>query len=133
MLDVDEFKSYNDRFGHPAGDEALRIIGAILKENLRGADVAARYGGEEFCVLLPETGIEEAGAIAERIRSNIEQTEFPKRRVTVSIGIASRTQETGSVQDLVSASDKALYHAKRQGRNNVQIYGPALDVGDNVH
>jgi diguanylate cyclase (GGDEF)-like protein len=133
MIDVDEFKSYNDKHGHPAGDEALKIVGSILKENLRGADVAARYGGEEFSVLLPETTSEEAAVIAERIRSHVEQTEFPKRRVTVSIGIASRSDEVVSIPDLIAAADKALYEAKRQGRNNVQIYRQALDAGENVH
>jgi diguanylate cyclase (GGDEF)-like protein len=133
MLDVDQFKSYNDRFGHPAGDEALHLIGVILKENLRGADVAARYGGEEFSILLPETAVEEAETIAERIRNHVEQTEFPKRKVTISIGIAGRSEEASSVRDLISAADKALYQAKQKGRNNVQIYRPAADAGDNVH
>ena len=131
MIDVDEFKSYNDRYGHPEGDEALRIVGRILKESLRGADVAARYGGEEFSVLLPETAIEEAGVIAERIRGRVEQTEFPKRRVTISIGVASISDKVGTVRELISAADKALYQAKQKGRNNVQIFRPA--AGDEVH
>lgn len=133
MLDVDEFKSYNDRFGHPAGDEALRIVGAILQQNLRGADVAVRYGGEEFSVLLPDTNVEEAEAIAERIRSHVERTEFPKRKVTVSIGVASRSSDDGEVADLVLAADKALFRAKKSGRNNVQVYDQILDGGENVH
>ena len=112
MLDVDEFKSYNDRYGHPAGDEALEMIGQVLRENLRGADVAARYGGEEFSVLLPETNTEEAQAIAERIRKHVEDTKFPKRRVTVSIGIASLGGELTEVKALVKAADDALYRAK---------------------
>ena len=119
MLDVDEFKSYNDRYGHPAGDEALELIGQILRENLRGADVAARYGGEEFSVLLPETNLEEAQAIAERIRSNIETADFHYRRVTASIGIARCSAELCVSTDVVAAADKALYQAKRTGRNRV--------------
>ncbi len=130
MLDVDEFKSYNDRFGHPAGDEALRIVGTILKETVRGADVAARYGGEEFSVLLPETSSSEAAVIAERIRVRVEQTEFPDRKVTVSIGIATFTDAFANPDDLISAADKALYRAKGQGRNNVQIFDPVKDGGD---
>lgn len=122
MLDLDEFKPYNDRFGHPAGDEALILVARLLKEALRGADVAARYGGEEFSVLLPQTTIEEAKTIAERIRIKIESTDFPKRKVTVSIGIASHSAAVNSVRDLISAADKALYDAKDGGRNNVQIY-----------
>lgn len=134
MLDVDEFKTYNDRFGHPAGDEALRIVGRILKENLRGADVAARYGGEEFSVLLPATSGEEAEAIAERIRRQAEDTKFPKRRVTLSIGVASLSPEIDTVAKLFSAADTALYQAKQNGRNAVHTYrGLALDPGEQVH
>jgi diguanylate cyclase (GGDEF)-like protein len=134
MLDVDEFKSYNDRYGHPAGDEALEMIGQILRENLRGADVAARYGGEEFSVLLPETSAEEAQAIAERIRRHVEGTKFPKRKVTVSIGIASLGGNINSVSELVSTADTALYQAKRAGRNNVKVYSDTtVDAGENVH
>ncbi len=133
MIDVDEFKSYNDRYGHPAGDQALEIVGRILKENLRGADVAARYGGEEFSVLLPDTGVEEAGAIAERIRSQVEQTVFPKRRVTVSIGVASRSDQITSAKELVESADRALYRAKNTGRNTVHIYDSDEDAGENVH
>lgn len=133
MLDVDEFKSYNDRFGHPAGDEALRTVGSILRQNLRGADVAVRYGGEEFSVLLPNTSTDEALAIAQRIRSHVERTDFPHRRVTISIGVASRTSELDVVDDLISAADKALFRAKKSGRNNVQIYDPLIDGGENIH
>jgi len=122
MLDVDEFKSYNDSFGHPAGDAALKIVAGILNDAVRGEDVAARYGGEEFSILLPQTTSAEAAAIAERIRRQIEKTEFPKRRVTVSIGIASSANETGSPEELINAADSALYEAKNQGRNNVQIF-----------
>ena len=133
MLDVDEFKSYNDRFGHPAGDEALRIVGAVLKDAVRGADVAARYGGEEFSILLPETTNSEARVIAERIRQNVDQAEFPNRKVTVSIGIATYSESLKTAVELVDAADKALYRAKEEGRNNVQIFDSALDAGDRIH
>ena len=134
MLDVDEFKSYNDRYGHPAGDEALEMIGQILRENLRGADVAARYGGEEFSVLLPETSVDEAQAIAERIRKHVEETKFPKRKVTVSIGIATLGGNTDSVKELVSAADVALYEAKNAGRNNIKVFNEStMDPNENVH
>jgi diguanylate cyclase (GGDEF)-like protein len=132
MLDVDEFKSYNDRFGHPAGDNALRIIGSILKDTVRGADVAARYGGEEFSVLLPETTSVEAAVIADRIRRRVEETEFPKRKVTVSIGVATRSEDVRTADELVNAADKALYKAKESGRNRILIYDPAIGSGDSV-
>lgn len=122
MIDVDEFKSYNDSFGHIEGDKALQIVGACLKETLRGADVAARYGGEEFSILLPQTTSEEAAVIAERIRERVEKECFATRPVTVSIGIASSSLSLNAPRDLISAADKALYAAKRNGRNNVQIY-----------
>jgi diguanylate cyclase (GGDEF)-like protein len=113
MLDVDDFKSYNDTFGHPAGDAALKIVAGILKDILRGADVAARYGGEESV---------EAAAIAERLRQRIEHTEFPKRRITISIGIASCSKEIDTPEDVIAAADHALYEAKNNGRNKVRTY-----------
>jgi len=122
MLDVDHFKSYNDTYGHPAGDTALKMVAHVIRDTLRGADVAARFGGEEFSILLPQTNAEEASAIAERIRHNIENADFPHRRVTTSIGVASCSAELCVSTDLVSAADKALYEAKRQGRNRVETY-----------
>lgn len=122
MIDVDDFKSYNDAFTHPEGDKALRIVGQLMKETLRSADVAARYGGEEFSILLPQTTLSEAFTIAERIREKVERHDFPNRRVTVSIGIAVLSPKLSTPQALISAADKALYKAKQLGRNNVQIY-----------
>jgi diguanylate cyclase (GGDEF)-like protein len=122
MLDVDHFKSYNDNFGHPAGDEALKLVGKVIRDTLRGADVAARFGGEEFSILLPQTTGEEAIAIAERIRHNIENTDFPHRQVTASIGVASCSAELCISADLVDAADRALYEAKRRGRNRIQEF-----------
>ena len=121
MIDVDEFKSYNDTFGHTEGDRALQIVARCLREVLRGADVAARYGGEEFSILLPQTTLSEAYLIAERVRQKIEQTPFPKRKVTVSIGVASCPPKC-TLNDLISAADRALYEAKHGGRNLVRIY-----------
>jgi len=130
MIDVDSFKAFNDSFGHPEGDKVLKIVGQVLRETLRGADVAARYGGEEFSILLPQTTSEEAHTIAERIRSRIEETDFIHRVVTVSIGIASCSMELNSADSLIAAADKALYEAKRVGRNNVMIY-ENLEVAEN--
>ncbi|MDQ3632995.1 MAG: diguanylate cyclase [Acidobacteriota bacterium] len=123
MIDVDNFKAYNDTYSHPEGDKALKIVGHTLKKTLRGADVASRYGGEEFSILLPQTNIEEALTIAERIRKNVEDTEFPNRQVTVSIGIVGASLKLNTPEDLILAADKALFIAKDKGRNNVQIYG----------
>jgi diguanylate cyclase (GGDEF)-like protein len=134
MLDVDQFKSYNDNFGHPAGDTALKIVASILQDILRGDDVAARYGGEEFAILLPQTTSTEAAAIAERLRQRIEHTEFPKRKVTVSIGIASCSNEIDTPHDLIGAADHALYEAKNHGRNNVRIYdGFGKSFSEKIH
>ncbi len=129
MIDVDDFKSYNDSFSHPEGDKALKLVAHSLKETLRGADVAARYGGEEFSILLPQTTLDEAKTIAERVRENVEKTKFNKRQVTVSIGIASCSQVICDAQEIIAAADKALYRAKELGRNNVQSFED-LDKND---
>ena len=126
MIDVDHFKTYNDEFGHPAGDDALTGVGHVIRETLRSADVAARYGGEEFSILLPQTTGEEAAAIAERIRANVENKNFTHRQVTISIGVASCAADVCSSKVLVSAADKALYEAKRRGRNMVLAFEAML-------
>ena len=123
MIDVDDFKSYNDQFLHPEGDKALKIVGHCLRETLRGADVAARYGGEEFSILLPQTTLDEARVIAERIRTSIETAEFPHRQVTVSIGIATLAGDIDSVEKLIECADKALFDAKKDGKNQVNVFG----------
>ena len=122
MIDVDDFKSYNDKFGHTEGDKTLQIVGICLKDTLRGADVAARYGGEEFSVLLPQTTLAEAARIGERIRKRVESTQFSNRQVTISIGVASCFNNICTEQEIVKWADNALYEAKRHGRNNVQVY-----------
>jgi diguanylate cyclase (GGDEF)-like protein len=95
--------------------------------------VPARYGGEEFAILLPQTNADEAETIAERIRRNVELTEFPKRKVTISVGIATRTAVLNNVPDLIDAADRALYQAKRLGRNQVRTFDPELDAGEKIH
>jgi diguanylate cyclase (GGDEF)-like protein len=134
MLDVDDFKSYNDSFGHQAGDAALKIAADVIKDSLRNEDVAARYGGEEFSVMLPQTSADEAAAIAERIRSRFESTAFPFRQVTVSIGIAAFTGEPQTSAQLINAADNALYGAKRSGRNAVKLFDAAEGTSaDHIH
>ena len=122
MIDVDDFKSYNDNFGHAEGDEALKLVAVCLRDALRGADVAIRYGGEEFSILLPQTTSEDAAVIGERIREKVASTEFPNRQVTISVGIASCPNIVCTAQEIMKWADEALYEAKRRGRNNVQVY-----------
>ncbi|SFR09825.1 diguanylate cyclase [Desulfoscipio geothermicus] len=123
MLDVDYFKIYNDTNGHPAGDEVLASIGKILTDLLRQCDTIIRYGGEEFLVILPQTGPDGASQVAEKIRRSIEEFPFPHResqpggKVTVSLGVASFPDHSFNVAELVELADKALYRAKREGRN----------------
>jgi diguanylate cyclase (GGDEF)-like protein len=119
ILDVDDFKSYNDTYGHPAGDQVLQKIAEVLQAISRQCDLAARYGGEEFAIILPETDGESAKIVAERFRSTIEVLPWHGRSVTVSIGIASRTATTCDAAQLVKQADEALYRSKYRGRNRV--------------
>jgi diguanylate cyclase (GGDEF)-like protein len=119
MLDVDHFKTYNDAFGHQAGDDALMKVAGVLKAELREVDCAARYGGEEFVALLPETSPEAAAEVAERICQAVRRTAFQGDPVTISVGVAAFPAQANSLEALIAAADGALYHAKRQGRDRV--------------
>ncbi|HMC05888.1 MAG TPA: diguanylate cyclase [Solirubrobacterales bacterium] len=125
MLDIDDFKSVNDTYGHLQGDEVLRMVGAVLDSESRGVDEPARYGGEEFAVALPETSRDGAIELAERIRSKIESREITRLdgsgtlRVTASLGTASIPGSAATAQQLIAAADAALYQAKRSGKNRV--------------
>jgi diguanylate cyclase (GGDEF)-like protein len=120
LIDIDHFKRVNDTHGHDAGDTALRILASELREEVRGVDTAARYGGEEFAIILPQAGPEGALAVAERLRTRIERTEVPGVGViTASLGIATFPLHASSRDLLVTAADRALYQAKRTGRNRV--------------
>ncbi len=121
LMDVDRFKTYNDTFGHPAGDEVLRSVARLIRENMRTEDYAARYGGEEFAILLPGTTEETAFEIAERIRGVVEEHQFPCRRVTLSIGVARYDARTMAPEKFVELADGALYAAKHAGRNRVVL------------
>jgi diguanylate cyclase (GGDEF) domain len=128
MIDIDDFKSYNDNNGHQAGDLALQITGHCLKAALRSADIASRYGGEEFCILLPQTSVAEAGVIADRIRHRVSTTHFPHGksqplgRVTISIGVATYSTIVNSAETVIAAADRALYQAKSLGKDRVEFY-----------
>jgi len=120
LFDVDHFKKFNDEHGHDQGDRVLQSLAASVKTTVRETDIACRYGGEEFFVILPETDLEGARVIAERVREEIEKTDVDGLNVTVSIGVA--TSKKGLVTDflkLIQSADKALYIAKDNGRNNV--------------
>lgn len=125
ILDVDNFKSVNDTYGHLQGDEVLRAIGKILLEEPRAIDEPARYGGEEFVVALPETGVDGAVELAERIRARLAATEIPlldgsgPLSVTASFGTATIPLSAATVRQLFAAADDALYEAKRSGKNRV--------------
>jgi diguanylate cyclase (GGDEF)-like protein len=130
MVDIDDFKAYNDAHGHQAGDLALEMTAQCLKTALRSADVAARYGGEEFSILLPQTGAAEALAIGERIRRRIERTQFPHGKsqplgtVTVSIGVSTFGPGLDAPVEIIYAADQALYSAKARGKNCIEAYQP---------
>jgi len=128
MIDIDDFKVYNDRNGHQAGDRALEITAQCLRAALRKVDVASRYGGEEFSILMPQTTLQEAGVIADRVRRKITETPFthgksqPLGAVTVSIGLSAFSPALDSAEAIVRAADRALYHAKSHGKNRAYAY-----------
>jgi diguanylate cyclase (GGDEF)-like protein len=132
MIDVDHFKAYNDRRGHPQGDRVLRTVARTIVSAVRATDVAARYGGEEFAVLLLDTGKDAAAAVGEKVRAAIEAVAFPYGeeqplgRVTISVGVACLPEDATSGSDLVERADLALYAAKRGGRNRVVAYAADL-------
>jgi diguanylate cyclase (GGDEF)-like protein len=123
MVDVDHFKKFNDSEGHVLGDEALKKIAQAFCTNLRKSDAVGRYGGEEFLLVLPETKLQSAKEIAERLRYNIEKISFQGQKeeayLTVSMGLAAFPEHGISADDLVQAADHGLYMAKQQGRNQI--------------
>jgi len=120
VLDIDNFKTYNDRLGHTLGDEAIKMVGGALRRYARKPVLACRYGGDEFCVILPGTGADTAAAIAERLRASVEASGSHERGITVSIGHASLAgHQFLSAEKLFDAADAALYTAKQAGRNRV--------------
>jgi len=131
MLDIDRFKNINDTYGHAIGDMALQCFAKTLREHVREVDVPARLGGEEFGILLPNTKLEEALVIAERVRHAIEMLRCEKEddicvTMTASIGAAEFVDKTKSLDDLFSNADTAMYKAKNKGRNRVEVFEPAL-------
>jgi diguanylate cyclase (GGDEF)-like protein len=125
IIDVDHFKAVNDRFGHAAGDRVLTIIAAVCRSAKRDSDTVARIGGEEFAVLLPETNLEAARVVAERLRHLVMEcaptVNGEKPELTVSVGVATATLGMSGTNALLQLADEALYQAKGTGRNRVCI------------
>jgi diguanylate cyclase (GGDEF)-like protein len=134
LFDLDHFKRYNDINGHPAGNDVLRRVSAILREECRETDLVARYGGEEMVILMPEASRRTAWEVAERIRRRLSADVFPYRgkpeggQVTLSAGVATFPVDAANEEELVSRADKSLYQAKNNGRNQVVSYEPPHKV-----
>ena len=128
MLDIDNFKVYNDMLGHQSGDKILKALANLIKNQSRKMDYVCRYGGEEFTIILPQTEKKEAFLIAERIRTDIERYVFvneeilPNKKLTASMGLSSFPEDGFSPSELILHSDKALYEAKQKGKNNTCCY-----------
>jgi diguanylate cyclase (GGDEF)-like protein len=131
MLDIDDFKEFNDSFGHPCGDRVLKSVSEVIRKNLRDMDIAARYGGEEFVVVLPETTCDGATMVAERIRVEVERVSHEIADMvhvnrTVSIGVATYPGSASTAQALLEAADSAMYRGKRAGKNTVVAAGSCV-------
>jgi len=126
MCDLDYFKQKNDTYGHLVGDEVLRSVAGILKQNVREVDLVGRYGGEEFSIAMPETSLQGGWQVGERIRLAVQESEFQiydeKIRITISIGVAAIAEAAHSMEELIDQADHALYSAKVKGRNRVEVY-----------
>jgi diguanylate cyclase (GGDEF)-like protein len=127
MLDIDRFKSHNDTFGHLAGDEVLRRLVRAVSGGLRAHDTLARFGGEEFAILMPGTAATAAVAVCERLRVVIASYPWPLGSVTASFGVATSAGDDESPEDILGRADRALYHAKRTGRDRV-VHERELDA-----
>jgi len=136
LLDIDNFKHYNDTNGHQFGDEVLKGIGRVLRDSVRSSDLAARYGGEEFVVVLPETRKEMAAVVAEKVRRSICERKFPNGEkqplglVSASFGVATFEDDAKSGEELIRASDESLYVSKERGRNCITVAGQSPRAGE---
>lgn len=132
MIDVDNFKNYNDTLGHTKGDEALKQLAGVIKNKSRKFDITARYGGEEFCIIMPSTSKENARLFSERLRIEVQNSFAnepllePARRLTISCGIATYPEDAANQSELISCADMALYAAKHAGKNNTCLYTASM-------
>jgi two-component system cell cycle response regulator len=138
LIDIDRFKTFNDRFGHLLGDEVLKAVATVIRSNTRDVDVVARYGGEEFCVILQEIGQEEIAAYAERVHAAVATVRIAvpgggPQGVTVSIGAAVSQGGEPDAQEFIRRADVALYRAKDSGRDRVCVWDAAGGGGDRAH
>jgi diguanylate cyclase (GGDEF)-like protein len=134
MLDVDDFKSFNDTYGHPAGNSVLRAVSKLLQRATRETDIVCRYGGEEFAAILPHTRGDEAMVMAERIREAIERAHWEKRSITISAGVCTLTPDMVDAEALTARADQAMYVSKNTGKNrstngSMELIPRNLDLG----
>lgn len=128
MIDIDRFKRFNGTYGHQAGDRVLAAIARLIRDTIRATDVPARYGGEELAVILPQTSLVNACGLAERLRAAVEGLKFQPRRathpvrVTISVGVATYPDHAASTAELIEGADRALFQAKRDGRNLIRAF-----------
>ncbi len=134
MLDIDYFKSINDRYGHDAGDDVLREFAVRIRKSIRGIDLACRYGGEEFVIVMPETDLHVAGMVAERLRRSIANEPFAIEKgakrieVTISIGISTLETKGEAIADVLKRADQALYRAKNDAATGLSRPRPDAEV-----
>ncbi|MGO9377619.1 MAG: diguanylate cyclase, partial [Dissulfurispiraceae bacterium] len=126
MIDLDDFKSINDTYGHDVGDDVLKKVAEIVRTTLRKVDIFARYGGDEFVIALPETGLSQAVKVAERLCQNVAELSLNSscspRHITVSIGLTITGADSADLMKLLKQADEALYQAKRKGKNRVEVF-----------
>ena len=132
MVDIDFFKSVNDRYGHATGDQVIKAVADVLKTCTRDTDLVGRYGGEEFCVVLPNLSLDKAAEIAERIRQAVEKNSSSGVKVTISMGVSSIELNSNKPDELIDQADKALYTAKKSGRNRVVTWGKDFNSATEV-
>lgn len=123
IFDLDNFKIFNDTYGHLKGDNVLKEVGKIIKETARGSDIAARYGGDEFAVIMPETTVENSISLAKRLNTKIGKLKYGNLSLTLSVGVASFPEHGKTAAELIEQADLALYSVKRQGKNGIMVAG----------